>query len=511
MWCRTLLRRVQHPPGCPKDPSLLIGVGRPRTPEQYERYCALRNTTIQSAFPHIAACWVGPTWGSVMMTPHHVSPTCRKSAVWQCSQCRQEFEMSIAKFIDQHGVCPLCGQTQREVTTSHTVSNDAALEEEESTRASSSAYGTTSTAPASEEEGEEDNAAWVGAPRMIHTKYKSVLHSNPEWEGRNILPMLAQKWDVVRDEFLNSKGPWRTEGLLVSPKIDGIRCLIGYNEERREPQFFSRSGIILECCDNLVSHVMPLFQDDPSLLLDGELFAPEFHFEELSGIVRRQRKFLTEAIQRMQEKLEYYAFDIMASDQLSSPNAPFSERYRLLEKLFPPCAVERIVTYYTDKNKKLSRKKRLSKATKNTPKLYHVPATLIQLDEVEETLLKASHQGFEGIILRQPHSPYEHGKRSPALLKYKTMNDAEYRIVDFLPGQGRFEGGLGAFICETKDGILFHATPRATMKRRLELWGEREQYRGKYLTVQYQHLHANDVPRFPIGKCVRGSSEDEWL
>lgn len=56
--------------------------------------------------------------------------------------------------------------------------------------------------------------------------------------------MLAQRWEIIADELLD-KSKKGKELLLASPKIDGIRCLVGYNQQRHEVQFFSRGGIIL--------------------------------------------------------------------------------------------------------------------------------------------------------------------------------------------------------------------------------------------------------------------------
>lgn len=513
MWRISNLWRRPQLTTLPKDPSLFFGVGRPRTPEQVERYHAMKNTTIESAFPHLAACWVGPSWGTVMLTPHHVAPTCVKSAVWRCSQCLQEFEMSIARFIDQHGTCPLCGKEQRRISSTRNEGPERINGKMSEGGNTDVGITTSPTDATNEEDLELEDVNSLRAPRMTHTNYKSVLHSNPEWEGRNILPMLAQRWELVAEELLHPADTEEQESLLVSPKIDGIRCLIGYNKSQKKLQFFSRSGILLECCHGLVPHAMPLFKADPSLLLDGELFAPHCGFERLSGLVRRLEKFTTQTTRRKQAKLlEYFAFDIMASDQLSSPDAPFSERYRLLKELIPHSGADRVFdTMKPNGRRNHQLEKEELSSRKKIPKLYHVPATLVSPDEVESVLEKACSQGYEGVIIRRPKFPYEHGKRSLGLLKYKYMHDAEYRIVDFLPGNGKFEGGLGAFVCETSTGIRFNATPKTTTKRRLELWAERDRLLGKYLTVQYQELSSQDVPRFPIAKCVRGESEKDWL
>lgn len=482
----------------PVDETKLFGAGRERSPLQRRVYAQLKNTTIQDAFPHIAACWVGPCWGTVMQTPSTIAPVCLKKAVWRCSQCLEEFEMSIAKFIDDGGACPCCHKTQKKLEA-ETVRN----EQGELTR---------------------KKPQYVKAPRMIHSNYRSVLHTNPEWELKNIQPMLAQRWELVAEELTNHQQQQpeqqqQQQPLLASPKIDGIRCLIGYNSRKKEVQYFSRGGIILECCDSLTPQLLPLFEDDPTLMLDGELFAPECNFEQLNGLVRRRRKAAKPEIQEAQRRfLEYFAFDIMYSAKLSSVTAPFDERYRLLKKLIPVCGAKRISNYtHDDQKRKTIRVKHRDGGAAGDEgaaliKVYHVPAAQVQPSEMDDVLVEACSQGFEGVMIRRPGFPYEHGRRSFGLLKYKQMHDAEFEVVGFLPGEGKFKGGLGAFICTTKDNQRFNAPPKVSYKRRIELWMHRKQFLGKFMTVQYQELSSQNVPRFPIAKAVRGSGDKrDWI
>ncbi|CAJ1009448.1 putative ATP dependent DNA ligase domain/DNA ligase OB-like domain containing protein [Leishmania naiffi] len=476
--------------------SKLFGARGRRTLEQKRVYDQLKNTTIQDAFPHIAACWVGPCWGSVMQTPCNVSPVCMKMAVWRCSSCLQEFEMVVGHFVDEGGVCPHCHNPQKRLdnVTLRNAQGELVIKKPQ----------------------------YIKAPRMIHSNYRSVLFTNPHWESLNIQPMLAQRWELVVDELTkSSNGENDTTPdkhlLLASPKIDGIRCMIGYNQKLQEVQFFSRGGIVLECCHALVPQLLPLFKEDPTLMLDGELFAPECNFEQLNGLVRRLNKKSSPKVMEAQARLlEYFAFDIMYSAQLSSPSAPFDERYQLLKKLIPVCGAKRISNYiHDDAKKKVIRAKHGSVATAangQAVKIYHVPAAQVHPSDMKDVLDEACSQGFEGVMIRLPKFPYEHGKRSFGLLKYKQMHDAEFKIVGFVPGEGKFKGALGAFICETKDGKLFNTPPKVPYKRRIELWAHRKELLSKYLTVQYQELSSQNVPRFPIAKAVRGSEDrQDWL
>lgn len=434
----------------------------------------LRRRTITEVFPHLAACWVGPCWGSVLQTPSSINPLSPRRAVWRCANCLQEFEQVISVFTTTGGKCPHC------------------LKEQPKT-------------PSNIRNGQP---VFQAAPRMVHQNYRSVLTVNPQWAHLNIQPMLAQKWEmgVKSLQFSSSK-------LLASPKIDGIRCIVGYNAERDELQFFSRGGIVLECCHGLVSSLIPLFRADHQLMLDGELFAPMCSFEQLNGLVRRLSSRSTESIQDKQAKLlEFFAFDIMYTSKLKV-DAPFSARYELLKQLIPVCGAKRISNYQHDEHrKKVLRREFHDENYGKGNRVFHVPAAAISTHEVDSVLKEGCAQGFEGLMIRRPEFPYEHGKRSYGLLKYKEMHDAEFKVVDVAPGEGKLKNSLGSFVCVTKGGQRFNATPKVSAAERVKMWNNRQQYIGKWLTVQYQELSNQDVPRFPIAKCVRGgSNRSEWL
>lgn len=456
------------------------------TPQMRKKaICELRRRTLTDAFPHLAACWVGPCWGSVLQTPSSLSPLSSRRAVWRCAHCLQEFEKVIAAFTTTGGKCQHCNKEQPKLAKS--VNKDG-------------------------------KPVFEAAPRMVHQNYRSVLTVNPQWANLNIQPMLAQKWELVAKLLQGN-----TSKLLASPKIDGIRCIVGYNVDRDELQFFSRGGIILECCHGLESQLKPLFEADSKLMLDGEIFAPKCNFEQLSGLVRRLKGRTTKEIQDKQAALlEFFAFDIMYSSRLKE-NAPFSERYQLLKELIPTCGAKRISNYQHDEHRKKVIRQEFhaseqSAAThnggdnQNNNKVFHVPAAMVLPHEINDVLQEGCAQGFEGLMIRRPEFPYEHGKRSFGLLKFKEMHDAEFKVVGMVPGEGKLKNCIGAFVCVTKDGHRFHAPPKVASSEREIMWKQRDQYIGKWLTVQYQELSSQDIPRFPIAKCVRGGdNRKEWL
>lgn len=105
------------------------------------------------------------------------------------------------------------------------------------------------------------------------------------------------------------------------------------------------------------------------------------------------------------------------------------------------------------------------------------------------------------------NGPYEEGKRSYYLQKLKNFEEGEWPIVNAEEGRGKDAGTVGAFVCVTQNGTEFKARLKATYERRRELFENPKQWKGMLLTVKYQNLTADSIPRFPIGKGLRTSTE----
>ena len=120
----------------------------------------------------------------------------------------------------------------------------------------------------------------------------------------------------------------------------------------------------------------------------------------------------------------------------------------------------------------------------------------------EERYIK---RGFEGSMARNADSKYLFGYRSVDLLKVKRFLDAEYKVIGFTEGSA-VESGAIVFICETDDGQEFSVRPTGTHDERKVWFAHGETFIGKMLTVKYQELSNDGVPRFPVGLHFR----EEW-
>jgi|WetSurMetagenome_2_1015567.scaffolds.fasta_scaffold68975_2 hypothetical protein len=258
------------------------------------------------------------------------------------------------------------------------------------------------------------------------------------------LPMLANKW---HDKKHTIQYP-----IILQPKLDGIRMLM------QDGKCWSRMGkeIIPEVVQHIARHTN-------GLILDGELIWEGVSFQDT---MRAIKKYNPET----SPKLKYHVFDIVNTEK------PFEDRYDMLE-------------FWVD---------------------IYQPDNIVLVeciwDVVGENLLHACHgryiqDGYEGTIIRTPDGMYQIGHRSSDLLKLKDFDDSEFTIIDVKDGEGR-DAEAAIFICVASNQI-FAVRPKGTMDYRREVWYNRASYIGKELTVRYQGVSEDGIPRFPVGISVR--------
>ncbi|ESS64406.1 DNA ligase [Trypanosoma cruzi] len=449
--------------------------------------------------PAIASSWMTAA-SNKLLQPQHVLPTSRKLAWWRCPHCGHEHHKRIDLHVAAGGVCPRC---QRMPTLLHPSDASSAV----------------LTIPLVKHRCRPDNSLSVLAAANANRVKSSIADDGylRVVETRNLQPMLARNFEKESDTIDDDAV------LFVSPKLDGVRCIVAWNVRERRPCFFSRSGTLFECCDHRIEpRLRPLFEKDPNLVLDGELYNHNVDdFEQLISAIRTTRDRRTPAIAKLQEQLQYHAFDIMYASKFPDMSVvPFSERHKHLGRLIHGLAS--------------------SKGQVQEKAVVLVPAAQVKKADIPRLLRLSLADGYEGIIVRRDGVVsargenncsrsgtsrgvnksssrglvvgYAYGARSPNLLKYKVMQDDEYVIVSGVEGRGKWKGCLGAFVCRTKRGHQFTVAPATTEQRKKDMWQRLAQYKGKMLTVQYQELSANGVPRFPIGKCVRGAkSGKDWI
>lgn len=257
---------------------------------------------------------------------------------------------------------------------------------------------------------------------------------------------------------------------LLSPKLDGIRCLISNGVA------FSRN---LKPIPN--EYIQSLVRKQAVALdgLDGELVVgdptdPKCFNVSTSGVMRRDG----------QPDFKFHAFDRVGS---GSYVGRFNQHMWLPE--FAVVVPQTVVTSQEE------------------------------LDRLENEYVS---QGYEGVMLRDPDSKYKLGRstaREQILLKVKRFEDCELKVVGFAERMhngneattnllGATErsshkenmvgrGDLGALVCQYGDDTV-NVGSGFDDAQRAEIWANQSAYLGKWAKVKHQPSGAKDKLRFPV-------------
>ena len=260
-------------------------------------------------------------------------------------------------------------------------------------------------------------------------------------------PMLAAKWEDVRAKI--------EYPIFSQPKLDGIRCIL------TKEGMFSRNGKPILSAPHIFESMKPIFDENPNLTFDGELYADKFanDFNKIVSLVRKSKPTQSD-LDTCKNVIKYHIYD------LPSNNGTFVERMDELKTIELSDACVLVVTDW-----------------------------LLSEDEVMDLYGKYVDDGYEGQMLRT-NGLYEN-KRSKTLLKHKTFVDEEYTILDICEGEGKRTGTCGYMVFETKEGKRFHSSVKGTFQYTTKVFENKDTLIGKEATIKYFNLTPDGIPRFP--------------
>ena len=297
---------------------------------------------------------------------------------------------------------------------------------------------------------------------LINYLYTYLPKNNTTDDGFT-LPMLAK---VLKDNK-----PFDKRRYLGQYKINGVRCIIGavktndlFNPIRLT--YRSREGTDwtpkLSWMDEVIK---PEIKDDlldamleEGACLDGELYLPGYKVNDINSFVKNEK--LPQHYQ-----LQYWCYDI-AIDNMS---------YDARRK-FRTENINRICYTFDTYDQHLN----------NKSKLILLPDVAIcDIDDATRFRDKFISLGFEGLIVRDVSSAYQFGARNLAMLKYKRVDDAKFKIVDIVPE------GVRTTLCKfvLRNDIndeLFEATGNFDHSRQEYILKHKEDFIGKLATCEYR-------------------------
>lgn len=297
---------------------------------------------------------------------------------------------------------------------------------------------------------------------LINYLYTYLPKNNTTDDGFT-LPMLAK---VLKDNK-----PFDKRRYLGQYKINGVRCIIGaiktndlFNPIRLT--YRSREGTDwtpkLTWMDEVIK---PEIKDDlldamleEGACLDGELYLPGYKVNDINSFVKNEK--LPQHYQ-----LQYWCYDI-AIDNMS---------YNARRK-FRTENINRICYTFDTYDQHLN----------NKSKLILLPDVAIcDIDDATRFRDKFISLGFEGLIVRDVSSAYQFGARNLAMLKYKRVDDAKFKIVDVVPE------GVRTTLCKfvLRNDIndeLFEATGNFDHSRQEYILKHKEDFIGKLATCEFR-------------------------
>lgn len=264
--------------------------------------------------------------------------------------------------------------------------------------------------------------------------------------------------------------------VLVSPKLDGIRCVI-------------RDGVALtRKLKRIPNHYIQTVLCGLPDGLDGELIvgrttASDACYVTQSGVMSEDGE----------PDFTYWLFD------LESPSTSFQERLANLKEEMHGEARDgypvKIVPHFE----------------------VHSVKDLLKFEQ------EFVERGYEGIMIRSLDGPYKYGRstlKEGYLLKLKRFEDAEATIVDYVErmhntneaetderGYAKRSSAkagkvgmdtLGALVCKTPDGTEFEIGTGFDDAQRAYIWQHRSWYLGSLVTYKHQGHGSKGKPRFPV-------------
>ena len=226
---------------------------------------------------------------------------------------------------------------------------------------------------------------------------------------------------------------------LVSEKLDGIRA------RWDGTQLLTRSG-------NPISAPIWFVERLPKHVLDGELWIGRQRFERTASVV------LSHEPSDGWREIKFMLFD------LPGYTGPFSERLRMLEVLAIQANLGHMQVIPQRKYSNHS-------------------ALMAALDEV-------SRGGGEGLMLHHQDALYT-PLRSNNVLKLKKHRDAEAIVLAHLPGNGKYQGMMGAIRVQMSNGKVFKIGSGFSDQERRS-----PPPVGSVVTFKYYDLTVNGIPKF---------------
>lgn len=280
-----------------------------------------------------------------------------------------------------------------------------------------------------------------------------------------IKPQLAKQADKVTNPKIFNK-EW-----LISRKLDGVKALFYW--DGKEIHTASRGG---EHYDYSTTHLrtnpslVAFFKENPTVILDGELFVRGKTLQQLSGAARMEKNAYD------CDWLQYWVYDCYNSADI---DMIASERYKFLEDKF--AEAHNFPIYRSNEDE--------SEAPIRLLGHEYVSGW----DNMKKLHDKWVAEGFEGAVITDPSKPYKVGSRCNNLIKIKQYKSEDFKVIGYKLGLRGSEDMT--FTCELEDGRTFEAMPVGNRETKAEYVENFEtKYKGHKAECTFFNYSDDGVP-----------------
>lgn len=303
---------------------------------------------------------------------------------------------------------------------------------------------------------------------------KYLPYERTNAEGK-VLAMLAKTYDNNKNKLFKNinyyQGQW---------KINGLRCFIRvvkgndiFHKYRLE--FQSREGAIWNSLTNLEEYLLNEFTEkvldemyDLGIILDGEVYIPGLPVNEINHAVKDPNCIENKLVQ-------FWCYDIAVEEYSAA------ERARWIGTHF-----YKNLYNFTSLTAHLANKARFVCLC-----WYNITND----DDAITYRNKFIDWGFEGLIMRNPESEYQFGKRNAAMIKYKKHTDGIFTIIDIYP-EGNKRSDLPLFKCKNDiNNETFECHIGGTFEEQAEYLKNKDLYIGRELEIEFgERSGVNQLP-----------------
>lgn len=289
-----------------------------------------------------------------------------------------------------------------------------------------------------------------------------------------IKPQLAKQADKVTNPKIFNK-EW-----LISRKLDGVKALFYWDGKAihtasRGGEHYDYSTVHLRTNPALVA----FFKENPTIILDGELFVRGKTLQQLSGAARMEKNAYD------CDWLQYWVYDCYNSADI---DMIASERYKFLEDKFAEAHNFPIYKSSEDESE--------------------APIRLLGHEYVSgwDNMKKLHDEwvsvGFEGAVITDPSKPYKVGSRCNNLIKIKQYKSEDFKVIGYKLGLRGSEDMT--FTCELEDGRTFEAMPVGNREIKAEYVENFEtKYKGHKAECTFFNYSDDGIPTQPKLRIFR--------